>query len=191
MTTAVSAWNSLEVAKLLVGFLTPVLLFVLGLIVARAARRVEDAQWASRKLVERRIELHQMLAPQLNDLMCFVRCVGHFREISPPDAIRTKREADKTFFVNEHLFSSAFGQLYRAFIDSCFVHWEFEGEDAKLRVSASWIKQERGERIPWEREWNSLFRDDSWNPAEQMRAYRELMEVFAVELGVQSRTNHR
>jgi hypothetical protein len=74
---ASSEWTSLEIVKLLAAFLTPVFLFVLGVMVTRAARRVESAQWASRKLIERRLELHQKLAPLLNDLLCFFTWRGH------------------------------------------------------------------------------------------------------------------
>lgn len=111
MISASSPWNSLEIAKLAVGFLTPILLFTLGLVVTRAARRIKNAQWASRKLIERRIELHKEMAPKLNDLYCFFATVGHFRDIIPPDALKAKRELDKLFFQNEQLFSSEFSNL--------------------------------------------------------------------------------
>jgi DNA-binding SARP family transcriptional activator len=53
---ASSEWTSLEIVKLLAAFLTPVFLFVLGVMVTRAARRVESAQWASRKLIDTKWE---------------------------------------------------------------------------------------------------------------------------------------
>jgi hypothetical protein len=187
MRTAASAWNSLEIAKLLVGALTPLLLFALGLIVSRAARRVEAAQWSNRKLIERRIDLHEKMAPKLNDLLCFLRCVGHYRDLSPPDVIQTKLEVDRVFFANEHLFSSRFGEAYRSFMDSGFVSVGDPVEGVKLRASSDWIKQKRGLIAVWEPKWASSFSDESWDGARQWEKYKTLMELFAAELGVDSR----
>jgi hypothetical protein len=58
----VADWNSLEIAKLAVGALTPIFLFILGYMVTNAARRVEQAQWANRKLIESRLELYERMA---------------------------------------------------------------------------------------------------------------------------------
>jgi hypothetical protein len=138
-----SEWNSLEAVKLLVAFLTPVLLFCLGWRVTQTARRVEEAQWANQKLIERRLELHQRLAPLLNDLLCFFTWRGHFRSIDPPQAIEIKRELDRIFFANEQLFSEGFAARYKEFVKLCFAHWGHEGEDAKLKTSKSKLVAER------------------------------------------------
>ncbi|MDP8929448.1 MAG: hypothetical protein M3O70_12990, partial [Actinomycetota bacterium] len=69
-------WTSLEVAKLIVAALTPVLIFALGVVVTRAARRVEDAQWANRTIIGKRLDVYSELAPSLNDIYCFFTMVG-------------------------------------------------------------------------------------------------------------------
>lgn len=63
-----SPWNSLEVVKIVVAVLTPVLLLALGVVVNGAARRVENAQCANRKLVELQIDIYKEMAPRLNEL---------------------------------------------------------------------------------------------------------------------------
>jgi hypothetical protein len=194
MISASSPWNSLEIAKLAVGFLTPVLLFALGIVVTRAARRIENAQWASRKLIERRIELHKDMAPKLNDLYCFFATVGHFRDITPPDALKVKRELDKLFFQNEQLFSPEFGSRYNRFIDSCFKHSRF-AEDAKLIAQAEWIREQRS-YSGWDSSWNIMFipmtTDESKRTVPvQEENYRALMSTFADDLGVVANTSSR
>jgi ABC-type amino acid transport system permease subunit len=77
-------WDSLEIAKLAVAALTPIFLFVLGFIVTRATKRVEEAQWMSHKLIERRLDLFEEMAPLLNDLFCFFLLVGRFRPLLRP-----------------------------------------------------------------------------------------------------------
>jgi hypothetical protein len=176
-----SEWTSLEIAKLAVGVLTPILLFVLGVLVTRAARRVEDVQWASRTLIERRLELFEQLAPKLNDLYAFFLVLGHFREIEPPEAVKLKRELDRSFHSHSALFTPEFGERYRAFIDACFLTFTREAEDAKLRT---YIDRQRRERQSWSDEWVELFavgRESSYEEIDA--AYRALMDAFALEVG--------
>ena len=87
-------WTWLELTKILVGALTPLLLVILGFVINRAARRVEDLQWTSRKVVEKRLQLYEEMAPRLNDILVFFLLVGHFREVTPPDVIKKKRNSD-------------------------------------------------------------------------------------------------
>jgi hypothetical protein len=183
---AASDWSSLEIAKLSVAVLTPILLVGLGILVNRAGRRVEEAQWAGRKLVERRLELHQQMAPGLNDLLCFFTCRGHFREIEPPQAIKRKRELDKTFFTNEQLFSDEFRRRYRSFIEILFQHFTGFGSDAKLRTDRTLLKHERGAGQPWNDDWGDLFVEpsDASSHDEVLAAYESLMRCFADDLGV-------
>jgi hypothetical protein len=182
-------WTSLEIVKLLVGSLTPIFLFVLGWMVTQAAKRVEEAQWASRKLIERRLELHKEMAPRLNQLLCFFTWRGDFRSIDPPKAIEIKRELDRVFFANEQLFSSGFEERYQNFIRLCFQPYSGSGHDAKLRTSARVLNRERGYKVAWDREWDRLFSDRPEDANKQSQAYKELMEFFATELGVQRRSN--
>jgi len=181
-----TTWNSLELAKLGVALLTPILLFVLGLAVTRGARRVEQAQWAGRKLIERRLELHGQMAPPLNDLLCFFTWVGHFREIDPPKAVERKRRLDKVFFTNEQLFSDSFRDAYAHYIDTLFDHSGGAGADARLRTSPTRLRAERGTSSKWDPQWNDLFADEGERKPshEALAAYRSLMDTFADELGV-------
>ena len=58
-----SAWNSLEVTKLIVAALTPLAVVLLGIWVARATRRLEASQWVNQKLIEKRINLLEEILP--------------------------------------------------------------------------------------------------------------------------------
>jgi hypothetical protein len=171
-----------------IGILTPILLFVLGVLVTRAARRVEDIQWASRKLIERRLDLFEQMAPKLNDLFCFFLLRGHFREIEPPDAITLKRELDRTFYANAPLFDPSFAARYQRFIDACFLTFTAMGEDAKLRTSAS---AQRQERTSWEDEWEKLFARGNESTFEEIEsAYEGVMNEFAAEVGARLDGHH-
>jgi hypothetical protein len=185
--TAATEWSSLEVVKLIVAAMTPVLVFGLGFMVTRAARRLEEAQWADRKLIERRLELYDKLAPPLNDLFCFFTTVGHFRDITPPDALDRKREADKVFHVNRYLFSPEFGDRYTEFMDACFKQYVGAGKDALLRTSADHQRNERG-KASWPAEWTEDFVtevEEQTPLSEIRRMYDALMHGFSRQVGAQ------
>lgn len=164
------------------------LLFVLGFIVTRAARRIENAQWASRKIIERRLELHKEMAPILNDVYCFFTTRGHFREITPPDALEKKRQLDKLFHTNRNLFGPEFQEAYYDFMRSCFIEYSRLPEDAHLNAQSAWMREQRSYK-GWDPEWDDRFvkmtTAESKETAEkQKRTYETLMSAFASDLGV-------
>jgi len=191
-----SAWNSLEVAKLLVSVLTPLLLVGIGYLINQAGRRVqesqmanqrllEDAQWGNRKLIERRLDLYGDMAPRLNDLLCFFTFVGDFKEIAPDDAVAIKRQLDKAFYVNRFLFSDSFSALYGRFMSACFRTFTGSGRNALLRSRPGEQARERGlSSIP--EDWQGMFvdEDDAADMVTIRSAYEELMTGFANEIGV-------
>jgi hypothetical protein len=79
MNQAQSTWNSLEITKLVIGALTPIFLLLLGVWVNRIAKRVETAQWANQKLIEKRIAIYDELAPLINTV---ITCVSEITRSS-------------------------------------------------------------------------------------------------------------
>jgi hypothetical protein len=187
-----SPWNSLEVVKILIAFLTPLLLLGLGFVINRAGRRVEDAQWANRKLVEQRLEIYKEMAPKLNDLYCFFMVRGDFRNIDPPKALSLKRELDKSYHINRFLFSADFSWLYERFMVLAFETFTGVGRSARLRVDPETQRGEMG-LILWKDEWEAMF-----SPVPERRtrdaiaaAHDEFLWRFAEELGVRSENERK
>jgi hypothetical protein len=196
---AESTWNSLEVAKLAVGVLTPLLLVGLGVLINRTGRRVENAQWSNRRVLDRRLELYDDMAEPLNDLYCFFRLVGGFREIKPPRALELKRELDKIFHVNRFLFSPRFAELYEQLMQTYFRTFTGTGQSAKIKSPVD-IQQRERTVAHWKQEWDALF-DPSAFAATTMQAlsryvtsvdvvHNALMTEFAEEVGVHSAGRH-
>ena len=61
-------------------------------------------QWTNQRLIEKRLTLYDTVAPQLNALLCFYTWIGYWKDISPDDVIRAKRELDRTFHIYRYLF---------------------------------------------------------------------------------------
>lgn len=175
-------WNSLEIAKLVVGICTPLLLLGLGVVINRAAKRIEHAQWTNQKVIERRLAVYDKMAPLLNDIFCFFRFRGDFRSFEPKDIVDKKREVDRDFHINKPLFGERFHRDYRVFMKVYFKEFDRAGEDAKLRTTPEAQEYERGS---WDPGWTaSLAPQEASTQGDLQAAYDRLMATFAAELGV-------
>jgi hypothetical protein len=113
-------WNSLELAKLFVSALTPIVVILVGFFINRKLKQLEAIQWANQKVVEKRLEVFDALAPSLNDLLCYFTYIGNWKELSPSKVVEIKRALDKKAYINAPLFSWQFLDRYAAFIGTCF-----------------------------------------------------------------------
>ncbi len=100
-------------------------------------KSIDDAQWQSRKIVEKRLELYERIAPSLNSIFCFCTWVGYWKDISPKDLIQTKRDLDKTVNIYRHLLSEEFYHKYNDFINLIFLTYTGFGKDALIKASIS------------------------------------------------------
>lgn len=183
-TTPETLWNSLEIVKLLVSALTPLLVITVGFWVNRRLKRIEQLQWANQKIIEKRIDVFDKLAPLLNDLLVFFTYRGRWREFTPPDIVRLKRELDRTFHVYAPLFSDDLKQSYNYFMDLCYKTFSGWGQDAKLRTHTQRRKDAAGDS--WNLEWDGYFVEEGevYDPQVLVAAYQKLMSDFAAELGI-------
>lgn len=127
-------WTSLEVVKLVVSALIPITVVGVGYVVSRATKRLEAVQWANQTVIERRLDIFQQVAPKLNRLLCFAIFVGAWKEVTPADAIRLKRETDEIMYVHRVLFSRTLFDAYLTFTGVLFEAYARKGGNALIRV---------------------------------------------------------
>ncbi len=159
---AASPWNSLEVVKLVVGILTPVVIVLLGLVVNRQLKVIEHRQWVSEELAKKRLELYDRLAPRFNDLLCYFTYVGSWKDFTPPEIIRMKRTLDRDVYLAAPLLSEDFMKATTAFIEACYSTFGIWGADAQLRSRIQRRREAFGTR--WDAAWEQCF--DSQNALE-------------------------
>ena len=179
------SWNSVQVVTLIVDAATPVTVAVLGVIFARASRKIEQVQWANQTVVTRRVEIFDKLAPGLNQLLCFATFVGTWKEINPRKAITIKRDLDQIMYANKVLFSDGLFAAYQQFMTTLFAMFATTDADALLRVA---ITHDLGNRrkLPW---WEDSMADlfttgDTIKTSEVQAAYDQLMQQFRADLYV-------
>ena len=158
MQQAGSSPSNLEIASVALDALVPIFLAFLGILIYRLTSTIQHKYWLNQKLVEKQLEVYGLMAPLINDVYCYFDWVGNWKELTPLEIIDAKRKLDKTFLVNEFLFSRNFGDYYFDFMNVHFKTFEPAGRDARLRTS---IESRDGVRsrdsAKWQPEWKRHF----------------------------------
>lgn len=175
-------WNWLEVAKLISALFTPIALAILGIYVHRITKKFEHVQWRSQRLIEKRLQIFDDLAADLNDLLCYFTYVGSWRDFDPPSIVGMKRRIDKKIHLACPLFGREFFSSCQEFQSLCYETYNAWGEDAKLKTQSHHRRQARGKT--WNDEWDSCFSNDVPDVEEIQLAYTNVMMVLARDIGV-------
>lgn len=187
MPSSENPWNSLEWAKLLVAILTPLSVVLFGWFVSRRLKRLELVQWSNQKLIEKRLMVYDAVAPLLNKLLCFYTWVGYWKDISPSDVIKAKRDIDQTFHIYRPLFDEEVYNAYQAYIRLLFKTFTGAGMDAKIRAN---LRGRDGDRTThctyeWDPGWVRCFSEtDVVSETEVREHYNRLMQELRRSLGV-------
>jgi hypothetical protein len=178
------SWSSVQIVTVIVDAATPVTVAVLGVIFARASRKIEQVQWANQTVVTRRLEIFDILAPGLNQLLCFATFVGGWKEIDPPKAIAVKRDLDQIMYANKVLFSDELFAAYHAFMGVLFDMFGTTGADAKIRAPIQSRWGNRRDLNWWNDALSGRFTDEAASLEGIQAAYDALGEQFRADLYV-------
>lgn len=179
------SWNSVQIVTLVVDALTPITVVVLGVLFARASRRIEQVQWGNQTVVTHRLEIFAQLAPGLNQLLCFGTFVGGWKEINPGKAIEIKRRLDETMYANRVLFSDELFAAYQRFMSTLFAMFATTDADALLRAPVTHRLGDRRNLTWWNENMTRLFSaGDTAAVDEIQKAYEALGRQFRADLNV-------
>jgi len=76
-------WNSLEIVKVIVSLIAPIIGGIIAWRLAKIAKDLERKQWTSQKVIEKRLEFYEKVVPELNDLYCYYHRYGNWKELTP------------------------------------------------------------------------------------------------------------
>ncbi len=186
-----SDWSSLDRAKFAVSVATPVVVVVVGWLINRRLKFIDQAQWQNRKIIEKRIALYDDIAPLMNRVYCFCRWVGYWKDITPDEVLEAKRELDKTINIYRHLLSEGFYSDYNKFIHISFRTWTGRGEDAKIKSQISGGNGNRRKdcNYKWHTKWDSYFNEESAEPFKKLdEVYAQAMAALKLSIGLDERT---
>jgi hypothetical protein len=183
-------WTWLEVAKLAAAAATPIVVVGAGFFLNRRLKGVEQAQWSTQKIIERRIVAYDEIVGPANDLYCYFCYIGSWKELTPPGAVRLKRILDKTVYTNVPLFEAKFKDLYEDLTGDLFATFGSWGADAKLKTLTDRRQQVSGRE--WDPTWDDCFveRGLASEPDDVKRSYGRFMAYLAESIGVQKADEH-
>lgn len=180
------SWTSIQVVTVAVSALTPLTVSGLGVLLARSSRRIEEIQWANQTVVTRRLDIFSLVAPGLNQLLCFATFVGGWKEIQPKHAIAIKRQLDETMYANRVLFSEDLFAAYCQFMTTLFAMYAAADADAFLRAPVACEWGDRRNMHWWDESGMAdLFsHENSVTVCDIQTAYNQLSEMFRADLYV-------
>jgi hypothetical protein len=170
----------LELLKLGVAALTPIMTGIVGVVILRLGKRMEINQQLHNELFRKRLALFEDIAPKLNDIHCFYQSIGHWTELTPEDIIRRKRAVDRSIQVNRYLFRLDFWQAYQDFEQAHFEMFSAPGQPARLRLDVDHVRKLTGDLF--KPEWLTFASAKHGDSAEQQRNYQALMSLLGKEV---------
>jgi hypothetical protein len=170
----------LELAKLGVAALTPIMTGVLGILIVRMGTKLDVTKQLHQELLRKRLHLFEDLAPQINDIYCFFQAVGHWAELNPEEIIKRKRAIDRSIAVNRYLFHSSFWSTYQRFEAAHFDMFGAAGQAARLRLDVDHARKLLGDRF--KPEWLAFMSAQPGSHEEQKDAYHALMRGLGDEM---------
>jgi hypothetical protein len=165
--------------------LSPLAVVGIGYLITRATKRLESVQWANQTVIQRRLEIFSEVAPKLNRLLCFALFVGGWKDTTPSDAVRLKREIDETIYVNRVLFSPQLFEAYSQYMQILFHMYARTDSDALIRAEIVTTLGDRRKLPWWEVAMEPCFASGQIpSQAEILAAYDALGERFRRDLYV-------
>ena len=178
--TRKSPWNSLEIAKILIGALTPLLIALVGFQIQNSLKQQEQTRnesWQiSIKLADRRLNAYDEIRAKLNRIYCFIEDVGTWKGDNPETIIALRREIHASMHPQRALWSPDTFAAYIHYMDeSAFELYQGVGADPKVRTTDNQKRSIKG----WTDAWSNQLTNPDGN---HQYAYDQLLSLIARDL---------
>jgi hypothetical protein len=172
----------MEIAKLIVSFLTPLTIALVGLLVQRTLAAQSRTWKVEDRLADKRVEIYEKIGVDLNRIYCYVMDVGDFKDEIPDEIIAAKRNVDRNMFIYQAIWPEETFKCFQEYIDSAFLHSKGErGSDAKIRAQVPEKKAARENRgKKWPAAWDERFTGE--RDASHKTKYAQLMKLISRDL---------
>jgi len=173
-------WTSLKIPIMIIAALAPFVIVFLVIRYNRIIIALKKKHQTNQKIVEKRIEIFDRVAPKLNNILSFFCYSGNWKELSPMDMMKLKRELDQDINTYAPVFSDDLRKKYMGFILLCYV--SHSGWEHKEKIKSLYdLRQEHNPE--WKDEWIPFFDTNNVVEAIKIReAHKELKDYFQKEL---------
>jgi hypothetical protein len=87
--------------------------------------------------------------------MCYLTFIGRWKDLTPLEVIKIKRDMDRLFFSFAPLFSQQALDAYRDFSGACFSPYSGWSMDAQIR--SGFVRRREAQPDAWDPKWEKLF----------------------------------
>ena len=169
-------WSSLKIPIMIIAALAPIIIVFLVIRYNRIIKALNKKHQTNQRVIEKRIEIYDRIGPKLNDILSFFCYSGNWKDLTPIDMMRLKKELDQDINTNAPLFPDDLSKKYTGFIYLCFV--SHSGWEHKEKIKSLYeIRQEH--MVDWNDDWIPYF--DTNNVVEAIKfreAHNELKDYF-------------
>lgn len=183
-------WNSLEITKLVVPIVSSLILATVGMKISMDLATFKSAIDRNDKMidsvVQKRIKLYDDIGAKLNGMFAYYMYLGKWKEMSPEDVVKSKRQLDEIVYTYQPFFSQEFFGAYQALEKAMFDSYTGWGNDAKLRTRSLYRNtyyRPADKTSAWNTQWSSAFTDED-NSEAIRSAYSMLITRLPLELGI-------
>ncbi len=173
-------WDSLKIPVMIIAALAPIIIAILIIRYKKVIKGVKQEHQTNQKILDKRVEVYDRIGPKLNDLINYYCYSGNWKEMTPPDLMRLKKELDKDIHTYTPLFSDELSKKYSNFMLLCFV--SFSGWDHEEKIKSLYeLRQKDNEE--WKDDWIQFFDTNNVVEAIKLReTHNELIAYFKEEL---------
>lgn len=165
--------------KLLASFPVPAVLLYLGLQGKKILTEHEARLRTHERIIEKRTEIYESISQDLNSLFVFIIRVGRWKEFTPSEIIRKKRDIDQIMHINRPYWSQQTFQQYQCFMAACFDIETGHGEDAKIKAEIKKFDSLANK----EENWQSFFSEKEPELEQVEQYYQALILAFSNDFG--------
>jgi hypothetical protein len=182
--------HKLEIWKVYVSVLTPIVLVVLTYVVNNAIQERGALLKREEQILSEKQKIYAELGRRLNIFYIYVSDIGDFSSYTPPRVIEMKREADRQFFMYLPYWSEKTEKLYTEYMMAAFQTYNGAGLPAKIKSYKDQKVAAYGvSKLSWDASWDSYFLEKVDNDISSK--YYSLVESFladTVSAGIRSNT---
>lgn len=171
--------HKLEVRKVLLSILTPLVLVVLTFVVNDAIQQRGSLLKREEQILAEKQKIYAELGKKLNVFYVYVADIGDFRAYTPTRVVEMKREADRQFFMYRPYWSAETEKRYNEYMSAAFQTYNGAGLSAKINASRSQkIAAYDVDKLKWDPTWNNYFTENS-DPGIAEKYYALISSILA------------
>jgi hypothetical protein len=154
--------HKLEVWKVLISMLTPLVLVALTFVVNNAIQERGARLKREEQILAEKQRIYSELGPRLNVIYVYIADIGDFRSHKPPDVVKMKREADRQFHAYLPYWSELTRNRYDEYMTAAFRMYGGSGVPARIRSSREQkVAAYKFDKLEWDSTWDKYFTEES------------------------------